>query len=959
MFRCVLLSVLAALAATAGADVFEDAQWLRDPRMAGEPVLNFLLRGSAAPPEPTGPRNVHTLLRKSVQLKEKPTSAQLFISGDDYYKFSINGLPVVQGPEGGYHFSYPYYWLDVTDFLEAGDNCLASHAFYQGLRNRVWCSADNRSGFIARLEVSYADSTTQRFVTDKTWRVHELAAFPGEVATGYSTQFLENIDMRAFPAGWDKAGFDDTTWVEPLVERQDHVFIQQATQPLQRYRLEPAVAKELGGGGYFYDFGSEVVGHTVIQIQGEAGHPLIVRHGEQLDENARVRFKTPNLIFDERPVLSGGQDTIAFYDYRAFRYIEILDAPVPPVVWVKVRHHPFDARASQFTSSDASLQNIFAICKNAVQMGSQGGFLDCPSREKGQYLGDAVITARSHLWLTGDGSLTRKALYDFYLSCQIHPGMMAVAPGHFMQEIAEFPLQFPLMLENYYQHTGDSAMLAAMADTVFPGLFKYYAGFEKESGLIEGLNKPEKWLVVDWPGNLRDGYDYDYASSRANTVLNAFYYGGLRAAARMERILGRDGQAYDARADRVAAAFTTQLADPATGLFLDAPGSKHSSLHANAIPLVFGLTAGVGPAPMLELIRQRGLNCSPYIASYVIEACFKAGAPDLGFALLTNDSDHGWKEMLRMGATAATEVWNPSQKKNMSWCHPWASSPIYLIAERVFGLTPGTPGWGTVRIAPPVIANLPEMSLTVPHPKGPMTVSYALKTGYTLAVPEGVPVEILAAEGVKIDAGNAEIVKVPPPDAVAAPSDVPTGETPMTESTLAQLKVQGWEEKVGEGLGVWVDVARQRLTLIERNQIIWEVPCATATAGTGSVSGSLQTPLGWHRVDMKLGDGAPWGQVFRSRIPTKEIWKPGDDVKEDLVLTRVLWLDGMEPGKNKGKTEDGVLVDSKERCIYIHGTNGEAQIGTPSSHGCIRLFNDDVIKAFEMLPEDTPVLITK
>ncbi len=101
MFRCLLLSVLAALAGTAGADVFEDAQWLRDPRMAGEPVLNFLLRGSAAPPEATGPRNVHTLLRKSIQLKDKPASAQLFISGDDYYKFSINGLPVVQGPEGG------------------------------------------------------------------------------------------------------------------------------------------------------------------------------------------------------------------------------------------------------------------------------------------------------------------------------------------------------------------------------------------------------------------------------------------------------------------------------------------------------------------------------------------------------------------------------------------------------------------------------------------------------------------------------------------------------------------------------------------------------------------------------------------------------------------------------------------------------------------------------------------
>lgn len=181
----------------------------------------------------------------------------------------------------------------------------------------------------------------------------------------------------------------------------------------------------------------------------------------------------------------------------------------------------------------------------------------------------------------------------------------------------------------------------------------------------------------------------------------------------------------------------------------------------------------------------------------------------------------------------------------------------------------------------------------------------------------------------------------------------------MTEANLEQLKSRGWEERVGNGLGVWVDVARQRLHIIENNAVVWEVPCATARAGTGSASGSLQTPLGWHRVDMKLGEGAPWGQVFRSRIPTKEIWKPGDDVKEDLVLTRVLWLDGMEPGKNKGKTEDGVLVDSKERCIYIHGTNGEALIGTPSSHGCIRLFNDDVIKAFEKLPVGTPVLITE
>jgi hypothetical protein len=953
MIRPVFLALGFLFAMAVSADNFGQAQWLRDPRMAGHAIVDQLNRASVAAPAPSGPLNVHTLLRREIALKEKPASAQLYISGDDYYKFSINGHPVVQGPEGGYHFSYPYYWLDVTDFLDAGPNCLGSHAFYQGLRNRVWGSADNRSGFIARLDVTYADGSTETHVTDKSWRVHQLAAFPGETAIGYATQFVENIDMRAMPVGWDIPGFDDSAWTEPLIERQDHVFIQQITPPLQRYRVEPAVVKELGGGGYFYDFGTEIVGHTVVALHGAAGHTITVRHGEELDEHARVRYKMrANLVYEEKPVLSGGQDTIAFYDYRAFRYLEILDAPVPPVVYVEVRHHPFNASASSFTSADKGLENIFALCKNTIQMGSQGGILDCPSREKGQYLGDAIIAGRAHLWLTGDPTLTRKALYDFYLSCQIHPGMMGVAPGHFMQEIAEFPLQYPLLLEAYYQYTGDAAFLGAMADHVFPGLFGYYAGYENEAGLIEGLTKPEKWLVVDWPGNLRDGYDYDNSVAGANTVLNAFYYGGLRAAARLERALGRDGLGYDGRADRVAAAFEKLIANPETGLYLDAPGSTHSALHANAIPLAFGLTVGADPAKMLALIQSKGLNCSPYIASYAIEAAFRAGAPDLGFALLTNDTEYGWKEMLRRGATNATEVWNFNMKRNMSWCHPWSTGPIYIIAEHVFGLSAATPGWGTVRIAPPAITNLPEMSLTVPHPQGAMTVAFSPESGYSLSVPDGVTVEVQAPEGVKVDAGSAKVVEV------AAP--VPTaGVTPLSENVQEQLEAYGWSEKVGEGLGVWVDVARQRFAVIQGNKVTWEVPCATATAGTGSVSGSLQTPLGWHKVDSKLGDGAPWGQVFRSRIPTKEIWKPGDDVKEDLVLTRVLWLDGMEPGKNKGKTADGVLVDSKERCIYIHGTNGEALIGTPSSHGCVRLFNDDVIKAFEMLPVGTPVLITE
>lgn len=938
-----LIAIMAA--APVWADVFDGAEWLRDPRMADLPTINYLIRAQIPAPDPSGPKNIHTLMREEISLPEKPVSGHVFITGDDYYKLHINGFPVVQGPEGGYDFSYPYYWLDVTEFLEAGENCLASHVFYQGLRNRVWGSADNRSGFILRLDVTYADGTKASFGTNENWRVHPLEAFPGEETIGYSTQFLEHIDMRRMPVGWDKVGFDEGTWVPPVVGRQDHVFIQQATPPLQRYLVQPKIAKQLDDGTWFYDFGTEIVGHTRVQIQGDAGHVITVRHGEELEENGRVRYKMrANMTYEERPVLSGNTDIIPFYDYRAFRYMEILNAPVEPVLWVAVRHHPFDATESDLTSSDPSLTQIFNLCKNTIQMASQGGFVDCPTREKGQYLGDTVIAARAHLWLTGDPSLTKKALYDFYLSCQIHPGMMGVAPGHFMQEIAEFPLQYPLMLEYYYMHSGDRAFLEAMVDNVFPGLFAYYATYENEAGLLAGLNKPEKWLVIDWPGNMRDGYDYGNADA-PNTLLNGFYYGALQCAARLETILGRDSVAYTARAARLAEAFATYLVDPETGLYVDAPGSTHSSLHANAIPLAFGLTAGADQAKMLEFIKGKQLSCGVYIASYVIEACFRAGAPDLGYALLTNDDKNSWKEMIRHGATTCMEVWSPDQKGNMSWCHPWATSPIYLLAEYVMGITPATPGWETVRFAPPGIADLPAITLTVPHPKGPMTVTYTPGEGYNLSVPEGVPVHIDAPDGV-----------------VATSNSVATtnqGGPEVQSSIQDQLEENGWNEKVGAGLGVFVDVDNQRFYVVNNKAVVRDLPCATASAGTGSISGSLQTPLGWHTVSEKFGEGAPWGQVFRSRKATREIWKPGDDVTEDLVLTRVLWLDGLEPGKNKGKQSDGTLVDSKERCIYIHGTNGEDKIGTPSSHGCIRLLNDDVLKVFDELPVGTPVLIAE
>ncbi|MDX9972754.1 MAG: L,D-transpeptidase [FCB group bacterium] len=204
----------------------------------------------------------------------------------------------------------------------------------------------------------------------------------------------------------------------------------------------------------------------------------------------------------------------------------------------------------------------------------------------------------------------------------------------------------------------------------------------------------------------------------------------------------------------------------------------------------------------------------------------------------------------------------------------------------------------------------------------------------------------------------------PAPELPVALEPVPQAPVPQTveevkpdnmlsDEQWAWLQSRGWEERVGAAPAVWVSVDEQVFRLIKDRGILWEVPCSTAAKGTGSVSGSMQTPLGWHVVKRKTGANAPWGQVFRAGQATNEIWKPGQSTKEDLVLTRILFLDGLEPGQNKGGN-----VDSYDRKIYIHGTNGEAQIGVPNSHGCVRLRNDDAIVAFDRIPQGTFVLIT-
>ena len=141
----------------------------------------------------------------------------------------------------------------------------------------------------------------------------------------------------------------------------------------------------------------------------------------------------------------------------------------------------------------------------------------------------------------------------------------------------------------------------------------------------------------------------------------------------------------------------------------------------------------------------------------------------------------------------------------------------------------------------------------------------------------------------------------------------------------------------------------------EDGALLHEYPVSTSKYGTGCQNGSEKTPLGLHRIADKLGGAMPVNEVFIGRIPQgslEECIERGVDLPDDVIMSRIMWLEGMEPGRNKGG-----YVDTYQRYIYIHGTNHEDQIGTPTSIGCIRMRNQDVVDLFRLVQVGSEVLI--
>lgn len=626
---------------------------------------------------PDDPKNLHFLFKRSFNLKKADGRYTLRISADDYGKYYVNGTFVGQGPTPGYIESYFYNEFDVTDALRDGENEISAHVYYQGLNNRVWISGDLRMGLIADL---YAPDGALVVATDELWQYREIKNYLPATFFGERVQYTELYDSR-IP--------DDEYRNAILKPNDDIIFYDKPARPLQIYEIEPVIKEALPSGALFCDFGTEKTACIKIIAEGKSGDEIRILCGEERDDSEyKVRFKMRcNCNYDDKWILAGGEDTLEQFDYKAFRYCTLV--PSSPDVKIKkitaiVRHMNFDHNACTIEADSKVLEDVFELCKNGVKYGTQEVFVDCPSREKGQYAGDMTVTSGAHLWLTGDIYMLEKGIVDHARSAKICKGLMAVFSGALMQEIADYSLQFPLLLLRHYAFTGDKEFLASMLP-VAEGMLEHFAQYAREDGLLDGVK--DKWNLVDWPRNLRDNYDFNLIKpigDGAHNVMNAFYVGSVLNVEEIKDILGIS---HSNEGKKLVEAFNKAFFRKDLGLYVDTETSEHSSLHSNMLAAFYGFIPEGYEESVAAHLMNKGMVCGVYMSYFYMRGLCRLGKYEYVYDLITSEGENSWYNMIRDGATACIEAWGKDKKDNTSFCHPWASAPITVLIEDLLGVS--------------------------------------------------------------------------------------------------------------------------------------------------------------------------------------------------------------------------------------------------------------------------------
>ncbi len=672
-------------------------------------------------------------LRKDFTLSNSPIEwATIYATGTSplpsrqyVYKLYLNGKFVGLGPTRPIGSESRYDGFDVTALLKPESaNTLAVAAY-----------TTSGQAFQAELQVMHSDGTKEVIGSDGTWKsLSGDYAFPsaGSIGTSYFAAPKENLNARYFPYGFDAPGFDDSSWQNAGEKAAIGTLAAAPMAKVEEQLHSPVTIVEKAPGNYFIDFGRTWVGGIKYDVlAGTAGKTIDVRFGELTSAENTVRYQlnTGNNYQDIYTQRDGAQ-TFETWGMRVFRYVEITGAPEPVTVdnlKALALVYPFDVTAATFTTSNPNLQSVWQLSKNTIEALNVNFYVDSWTRERADYEADAYLQLQSTLYLADDLSLGRYSI-DYFQSNRTWP--------------TEWPLYVILAVHDAWRQTGETQQLRDAYASLKAKLPE--AWFETETQLIRkatgsnGCNSTTDCDIVDWPQTQRDGYVFQ----QYNTVVNALSYRAYANMAEIATAIGEasDAATYAAKADELRAAINSRLYSSETGRYddgMDASGNLtgHQSLHASAFALAFGIPDEAEAPRVAEYLASRGMACSVYGAAFLMDGLYRAGSGQAALELLTSTGMSSWMNMIQLGAGATAEAWDPSMKSNLTYSHPWAASPAFVVPSGLFGIQPLEAGYARMQVKPQP-GNLEWSTVTVPTVRGTVGAAfdYAASGAFQLAV---------------------------------------------------------------------------------------------------------------------------------------------------------------------------------------------------------------------------------
>ena len=490
----------------------------------------------------------------------------------------------------------------------------------------------------------------------------------------------------------------------------------------------PESSRTFGESVRVLDFGRDAYCHLVLTLTAEKERKLEVLVGEVLKPNGRIEENPGGSRIFYREMLTvkpgtadylmkfpphknpyGGMSRPQTPEIAPFRYVEIRNPDgVEVAKVVRVAHFPeFDDDASKFEFDDPELTRVWEFCKYSVKACVPFGLYIDGNRERMPYEADSYVTALSHFAVDANYAACRASI-EWSLDNPTWP--------------TEWRLLMPELVKVYLLYSGDIETVRGWYDRLKPFLL---SGSLDADRFLTAKRLPQGVRdIVDWPEGERDGYEM----KDVNFVPNAFRHLALLDMAYLAEQTGHADEAAQYRAE--AAALNTRLHevmfDRKNGLFVDSPGSRHHSIHAQMAAVCTGIAKSGSwhqyDYNISDFLREKGMACSVYGAQYLLDACFERGLGAHAVKLMTSHDLRSWHNMLRAGATVTMEAWDNSVKPNQDWNHSWSTAPANVVARRLFGIRPLAPGFAKF-CAEPDLSVLKNGFYRQPTPLGPIEVT--------------------------------------------------------------------------------------------------------------------------------------------------------------------------------------------------------------------------------------------